>query len=119
MKNKSKGRIGLGVFVGSIVLFFIGVVPVIGALIAGVVTGLIARGIGRGLVAGFITGIIGAVMLTIMISVLGAMVGNLFDLAGLGWLIGSGIGMILIGLSLVQGIICAFGGLIGGAINRR
>ena len=93
--------------------FFIGLVPVIGALITGVVTGLIARGIGQGLVAGFITGIIGAVIFIIMIFVLGDMVDNLFNLAGLGWLIGSGMGRILSGFRLVQEITCAFGGLIG------
>jgi hypothetical protein len=118
MQSRPKGSIGLGAFVGFLLLIFIGVIPILGALIAGFVAGLIARGAGRGAVAGFVAGILGAVIVALLLTVGGATIGGIFGSAGLGGLFGGLVGGAAVLLSLGNAIVCLFGGLIGGALRR-
>jgi hypothetical protein len=113
-----RGSIGLGAFVGFLLLVFLGFIPILGALIAGLVAGLIARGAGRGAAAGFVAGILGAVVIALLLTVGGATIGGLFGLAGLGGLLGGLVGGAGVLLSLGNAIVCLIGGLIGGALRR-
>jgi hypothetical protein len=115
---RPRGSIGLGAFVGFLLLIFLGFIPILGALIAGLVAGLIARGAGRGAAAGFVAGIVGAVVVALLLTVGGAAIGGLFGLAGLGGLLGGLVGGAGVLLSLGNAIVCLIGGLIGGALRR-
>jgi hypothetical protein len=115
---RPKGSIGLGAFVGFLLLIFLGFIPVLGALIAGIVAGLIARGAGRGAAAGFVAGILGAVIVALLLTAGGATIGGLFGLASLGGLLGGLVGGAAVLLSLGNAIVCLIGGLIGGALRR-
>jgi len=115
---RPSGSIGLGAFVGFLLLIFLGFIPILGALIAGVVAGLIARGAGRGAAAGFVAGILGAVVVALLLTVGGAAIGGIFGLAGLGGLLGGLVGGAGVLLSLGNAIVCLIGGLIGGALRR-
>jgi hypothetical protein len=118
IRPRGTGSIGLGVLAGFLLLFFIGFIPIIGALIAGIVSGLIARGAARGAIAGFVAGIFRSVILAILISFLGAAIGGILGLAGFGGLLGGLVGGSFVLLSLGSAIVCLIGGLIGGALRR-
>jgi uncharacterized membrane protein YeaQ/YmgE (transglycosylase-associated protein family) len=61
------GSLGLGVFIGFILMIILGWIPVIGAFIAGLVAGLIAKGgVIRGAKAGFLSGMMGAIVIAVM-----------------------------------------------------
>jgi hypothetical protein len=108
-----QGSLGLAVFLGFITMIVLGWIPVIGSFIAGLVAGLIARGgAGRGATAGFLTGILGALIIGAVLMFLGTAF-----LGGLGFLVGFGLNILVILLSLVGAIIALIGGAIGGALR--
>jgi hypothetical protein len=110
----SQGSLGLAVFLGFLTMIVLGWIPIIGSFIAGLVAGLIARGgVGRGATARFLTGISGALIIAVMLMVLGTAF-----LGGLGFLVGFGLSIVVILLSLVGAILALMGGAISGAIRR-
>ena len=95
-------------------MIVLGWIPIIGSFFAGLVAGLIARGgPGRGALAGFLTGIIGALLIAAVLMLLGTAF-----LGALGFLVGLGLSIIVVLLSLFGAIIAVIGGTIGGAIRR-
>ena len=109
----TQGSLGLAVLLGFLTMIVLGWIPVIGSFIAGLVAGLIVRGgAGRGATAGFLTGILGALIIAAVLMVLGTA-----SLGGLGFLVGFGLSVVVVLLSLVGAIIALIGGAIGGALR--
>ena len=109
-----QGSLGFAVFLGFVTMIVLGWIPIIGSFVAGLVSGLIARGgAGRGATAGFITGILGALIIAVVLMVLGTAF-----LGGLGFLVGFGLSIVVILLSLVGAIVALIGGAVGGEIRR-
>jgi hypothetical protein len=105
------------VAVGFVLLMLLGWISFIGALIAGFVAGLIAGGVRRGAEVGFIAGIIGGIIAVALLSLVGTALAGLFGAGLLSALIGVGIGAIIFFLAVINTILAAIGGLVGGAIR--
>jgi hypothetical protein len=106
-----------GIVVAFVILVVIGWIPLLGAAIAGFVAGMIARGAGRGAMAGFVAGITGGVIAVFILGAIGTLLAGAVGLAFIGGMIGTGIGVIFLLLSLGNAVVCAVAGAIGGAIR--
>jgi hypothetical protein len=115
---EESGNMGLGIFVGFILMAVIGWVPIIGALIAGIVAGAIARGATRGLAAGFIAGIVGLVIIAILLAVAGATIAGPLG-AMFGSIIGLGTSSLIAVLGFSGIVLVTIGGLVGGALRPQ
>jgi hypothetical protein len=105
-----RGGMGLGVFVGFLLMLLIGWIPVLGPLLAGVVAGILAQGgVGKGALAGFLSGILAAIILGSLVAFYG-----LVKLGPMAALLG-GLATFTAALLLSAG--AAFFGLIGGIIG--
>lgn len=115
------GNIGLGVFIGFLLMVLIGWIPIIGALIAGAIAGSIAKGAGRGLITGFLSGTIGLIILAIILGMVGGLAGSTLGSASaaVGAGIGIGVSSILFIVEIGDIIVVTIGGLIGGALHPQ
>jgi hypothetical protein len=64
------GGFAIGIYIGSLLMIFIGLVPYIGALFSGGVAGYIAREWKRGAIAGLCSGLFGTAMIWIILHLL-------------------------------------------------
>lgn len=108
----------LAAIIGFLVMTALSFLPILGPLIGGAVAGsLYKKGTINGAKAGFLAGIIVSLFLAILISVIGVLGGFLRGIPILGTIIGAKTGLLLIGLSLYQGILGLIGGLVAGSIK--
>jgi hypothetical protein len=110
-----RGGMGLGVFVGFLLMLLIGWIPIFGPFLAGVVAGILAHGgVGRGAFAGFLSGIMAAIILGLLVAFYGLIkIGPIEALLG-------GLATFTVALLLSAGtaLFGLIGGIIGGAISR-
>ncbi len=66
----TQGSLTTGVFIGTFLMIFIGLVSYIGALLSGAVAGYLARGWKRGAIAGLFSGLLGSVIMWMIFNVL-------------------------------------------------
>jgi len=64
------GSFAFGVYAGTFLMIFVGLVPYIGALFSGGVAGYLARDWKKGTIAGFLSGLLGTVLITILLHLL-------------------------------------------------
>jgi hypothetical protein len=116
------GSVWLGVFVGFLIISFLGwILPIIAHLIGGFFAGLIARGMGRGALAGFLAGLFGGVIATVLL------ISGLVTLTGflsgfIGGLMSTSLGLaiqIVAILLNIFGVLVALGlGIFGGLVRE-
>jgi hypothetical protein len=111
-----RGGMGLGVFVGFLLMLLIGWVPVLGPLLAGVVAGILAQGgVGKGALAGFLSGVMAAIILGLLVAFW-----SLVKLGPLEAILG-GLATFWVALILSAGaaLFGLIGGIIGGAMVEK
>jgi hypothetical protein len=110
-----RGGMGLGVFVGFLLMLLIGWIPVLGPLLAGIVAGILAGGVGKGALAGFLSGIMAAIILGLLVAFWGLVKFGPLE-ALLGGLATFWVALLLSAGAALFGLI---GGIIGGAMVEK